>query len=384
MTLIKSTNSRTIFLSAILTFTLFVRSGYAADYAALQNDYDKFRSEIVRQTALVQSDHNYVQSASASMRQTETSLRERAVKLRNAAGQCRKSLANGTLDICTVKSRGREISIQDAEDLAAKYERTADQCAGFVREADLDARTLADRWREINTLEADLREWKTLNDEAVADQLTAIAGVFLGQLADYMAGQIKAVRTLNRLVKQNRAELIARGVNVPLMESRLIAVNSKYMRAKLTAMTGRALQETDPLSLYDLLENTILMTAQLESKYVDSVRAIARDPAVQELIRKEHVDLEIANILFQKDAEKFLGKKEIQSFLKLSKGTKVIPAIGIASLGIDTLYNGSKWWASFEQIKERYDLSEQSNKAVMSLHDLVNRRKNRWTQCANF
>jgi hypothetical protein len=62
----------------------------------------------------------------------------------------------------------------------------------------------------------------------------------------------------------------------------------------------------------------------------------------------------------------------------------VIPAIGIASLGIDTLYNGSKWWASYEQIKERYDLSEQSNKAVMSLHDLVNRRKNRWTQCANF
>jgi hypothetical protein len=380
-----------------------------SDYVGLQGQFDYYNERLSSQERMVQADLEQVQKWQNWLAPTVNKFNTRAYKMREAAQNCRNDLASGRLTGCTVKFRGQDISIDEAENVAASAERNAASCGTFQGEADMDARALSLRLQEIGRLRTDLAEWKRMNDEAVTEEIKVIGEFALGSFARMLAEDVEHIRALRRLIREHEKELTFNNTRLPYIMSKLQEDYLVYAAARVSQAVGKGFKEANPFAVYAAIENGIAIVVNAEAEFNEAVKAIADEPAIKDLMKnggpewdllRSFVAMGMESAMEAADGEKILkskwvkwikkykwGKKAykgpwVDGVLKAAKlGNKMAPAVGVASFIVDSAYNGKQWQESLERIIERFKNAEQSQDAAEALHGLVERRNSRWSAC---
>jgi len=375
---------RTWYLSGAICFFVCV-SAYAdvIDYGGLVIEGDRFEQILVSQETLVKSDLTYLQSALDAM--DPESLKDRAAKLRGGADRCEQRMARREISSCTVSSRGAQISVEQARARANAYEKKCTQCEPSHAQAALDARALQDRLRQIGTIRTAFAQWKEERDAAVRDEVKSAAMTTLGVYAEVLTQQATSASALKGWITRYRQELSASGLDATDVLAHLAVTESKYQKALDAVARGKALQSVDVPNVVASFQSTAGLVGEVEATDNASIRAFMDDPRVKKIIITDKPLYDMGGLAGTALLEAALKKAPIAKFLRLTaqQGKKIVPAVAISAFLVDTAFNGCKWYVSLEQLRMRVDNAESSQKAAVSLHKLVERRKSQWKDCLN-
>ncbi len=251
----------------------------------------------------------------------QSECRERARRLTNAAQRCRQRLASGELQTCTVTlgfRNDQEVSIEQAEALAAAFNRNADRYEALQRSIQavrdkiaLDQRAIT--MHGFTKQERDFEDWVELSSESQKEfEDSVVSGAIDTALLGVKVGSTKLASLSNSKVDQVIKEAKALGMEDSLFYDALKACKAAKNRKAAAKAIGEAMERLQKAKdKYQMAKdrNGLKATATILGWCVE-------DPKLTLLVTE--VDITIAAIF--NNATRRVSMSQIEALNKLTEG----------------------------------------------------------------
>ncbi len=246
------------------------------------------------------------------------------------------------------------------------------ECVGLAVQVERDTAQAARHKEETDKANAAREQWADSTKEAQKEARDHCYSLLLAGIGEYLGQFERSASAYKGWITRYRNKLLAKGVNVDLLLSKIDVEKVKYLLAKFRVDITRLATSLDEIAAQvTALRDALQVLIRELGRTSEGIRQTLEIPAVKDILNEESPDVDLATFV----VGDMVGKRVLKA-----AGLKALP-VDVASFVANYGYDATKWYQGKQRVDQYNAIADQQLAAANAMQKRIAEDMERFAAC---